>query len=87
MLSGHNHGGQVRLPGIGPIYTPSLYGTRYAAGAYYRQPTLLYVTRGISGKEPLRYNCLPELTQLVLRPATIKPSHAGKKRKLVGAKY
>lgn len=69
MLSGHNHGGQIRPPGIGPIYTPSIYGSRYASGLYWEDPTLLYVSRGLSGKEPLRYNCLPELTQLVLRPA------------------
>ncbi|TWU06594.1 putative metallophosphoesterase [Symmachiella macrocystis] len=86
MLSGHNHGGQICVPGIGPIYTPSLYGTRYSAGTFYRQPTLLYVTRGISGKEPLRYNCLPELTQLVLRPTTVPSSQADQKRKLISAK-
>ena len=32
MLSGHNHGGQVQLPLIGPVYSPSVYGTRYASG-------------------------------------------------------
>ena len=86
MLSGHTHGGQIRVPGIGPIYTPSLYGTHFSAGTYYRQPTLLYVTRGLSGKEPLRYNCLPELTQLVLRPEAIKSPQAAQKRKLIGAR-
>ena len=67
MLSGHNHGGQVRLPGFGPVYSPSKYGCHYASGAFWEPPTLLYVTRGISGKHPLRWNCLPELTRLVLR--------------------
>ncbi len=67
MLSGHTHGGQVRLPLLGPIYSPSRYGCRYASGVFWRDPTLLYVSRGISGKEPLRYNCPPEVTKLVLR--------------------
>jgi uncharacterized protein len=67
MLSGHNHGGQIVLPLIGPIYSPSLYGCRYAAGVFWREPTLLYVARGISGKHPLRLGCPPELTKLVLR--------------------
>ena len=67
MLSGHNHGGQVVLPIIGPVYSPSRYGVRYAGGAYWEEPTLLYVSRGISGRHPLRINCLPELTKLVLR--------------------
>ena len=68
MLSGHNHGGQVRLPGFGPVYSPSIYGCHYASGVFWEPPTLLYVSRGISGKHPLRWNCLPELTRLILRP-------------------
>jgi predicted MPP superfamily phosphohydrolase len=67
MLAGHNHGGQVRLPLIGPLVSPSLHGTRYSGGVYYQPPTLLHVSRGISGEHPLRWNCLPEVTQLVLQ--------------------
>jgi uncharacterized protein len=67
MLAGHNHGGQVRLPVIGPVYSPSAYGTRYASGVFWEAPTLLYVSRGIGGIHPWRWNCLPELTRLVLR--------------------
>jgi predicted MPP superfamily phosphohydrolase len=66
MLAGHNHGGQVRLPLLGPLISPSWYGTRYSGGVYYEAPTLLHVSRGISGEHPLRWNCLPELAQLVL---------------------
>jgi predicted MPP superfamily phosphohydrolase len=76
MLSGHNHGGQVRLPGFGPIYSPSLYGCHYASGVFWEPPTLLYVSRGISGKHPLRWNCLPELTRLVLRAGALEESRA-----------
>lgn len=72
MLSGHNHGGQVRLPLIGPLYSPSVYGTRYASGAFWEDPTLLYVSRGISGQHPLRIRCQPELTKLVLRAQTLR---------------
>lgn len=66
MLAGHNHGGQVRLPLVGALISPSLYGTRYSGGVYYQAPTLLHVSRGISGEHPLRWNCLPEVTQLTL---------------------
>jgi hypothetical protein len=76
MLSGHNHGGQVRLPGFGPVYSPSLYGCHYASGVFWEPPTLLYVSRGISGKHPLRWNCLPELTRLILRPALVEAADA-----------
>jgi hypothetical protein len=67
MLAGHNHGGQVRLPLFGPVYSPSACGTRYAGGVYWEPPTLLYVSRGIAGRHPLRWNCPPELTRLILR--------------------
>ncbi len=67
MLSGHTHGGQIRLPVLGPVYSPSRSGCRYSAGVFWLDPTLLYVSRGISGREPIRYNCPPELTKLVLR--------------------
>ncbi len=69
MLSGHNHGGQVILPFIGPVFSPSLHGVRYAGGVYDVSPTLLYVSRGLSSRYPLRWNCPPELTKLVLHPA------------------
>jgi hypothetical protein len=68
MLAGHNHGGQVRLPVLGPVFAPSACGVRYASGAFWEPPTLLYVSRGLSGEHPLRYRCLPELTALVLQP-------------------
>ncbi len=67
MLSGHTHGGQIRLPILGPVYSPSRSGCRYSAGVFWLEPTLFYVSRGISGREPIRYNCPPELTKLVLR--------------------
>jgi predicted MPP superfamily phosphohydrolase len=76
MLSGHNHGGQVRLPGFGAVYSPSIYGCHYASGAFWEPPTLLYVSRGISGKHPLRWKCLPELTRLVLRAGIVESENS-----------
>lgn len=67
MLSGHNHGGQVVLPIIGPVFAPSRFGVRYAGGVYWQDPTLLYVSRGISGRHPLRWRCPPEVTKIILR--------------------
>ncbi len=66
MLAGHTHGGQFQLPWIGPVLSPSLYGVRFAAGTFYKQPTLLHVSRGISATRPIRWNCPPELTCLTL---------------------
>jgi predicted MPP superfamily phosphohydrolase len=67
MLSGHVHGGQIRFPAIGSVFVPSRYGRRYDCGTFLRPPTLLHVSRGLSAKDPVRYNCRPEVTLLVLR--------------------
>ena len=66
VLAGHNHGGQVCLPLIGPVYSPSRYGVRYASGTYRDGPSVMHVSRGISAKRPLRWNCPPEVTRLIL---------------------
>jgi predicted MPP superfamily phosphohydrolase len=66
MLAGHNHGGQICLPLIGPLVSPSKHGTRYAAGLFQEGPTILHVARGVSGEHLLRWNCPPELALIVL---------------------
>jgi predicted MPP superfamily phosphohydrolase len=72
MLSGHVHGGQVRLPLFGSLVVPSMYGRRYDSGTFCEGRTVLHVSRGVAGKHPLRFNCRPEVTLLVLRAG--KPS-------------
>jgi predicted MPP superfamily phosphohydrolase len=69
MLAGHVHGGQVRLPLVGSVLVPSLYGRRFDGGTFQMPPTVLHVSRGLGGEHPLRYNCRPEVTKLVLRCA------------------
>jgi uncharacterized protein len=74
MLAGHTHGGQIRLPVVGPIFSPSLHGVKYASGTFFAEPTLMHVSRGISSELPIRLNCPPELAKLVLRcPASQHP--------------
>ena len=68
MLSGHTHGGQVRLPGLKPLLLPPL-GRRYPEGHYRCGATQLYVNRGVGTVGvPFRLNCPPEITVLTLRP-------------------
>jgi predicted MPP superfamily phosphohydrolase len=69
MLAGHTHGGQICLPLVGPIISPSRRGVRNIAGAYLEGTTLLHISRGVSGTKPVRINCPPELTKLILRPS------------------
>jgi predicted MPP superfamily phosphohydrolase len=67
VLSGHVHGGQIRMPPFGSILIPSKCGRRYDHGAYEVGGTLLHVSRGLSGEHPVRYNCRPEVTLITLR--------------------
>jgi uncharacterized protein len=66
MLSGHTHGGQVRIPGMGAVYSSSLYGKRFEAGRYLFDRMILYVSRGIGmeglSAPRLRFLCPPEIT-------------------------
>lgn len=61
-LSGHSHGGQVRLPFIGDLYTPA-YAEKYVQGKYTISDKLtLYVNSGIgTTRLPYRFLCRPEL--------------------------
>ena len=67
MLAGHTHGGQICFPLVGPVVTQSRYGVSYCSGVYSQPPTVLHVSRGLSGCQPLRWNCRPELALLILR--------------------
>ena len=69
VLSGHTHGGQVRLPGLGPPVLP-IRDRRLAQGLRRVGRTKLYVTRGVGlGTPPVRLGARPEITLLVLRSA------------------
>jgi uncharacterized protein len=67
VLAGHNHGGQVLLPLIGPVYSPSRYGCCYPSGIFRRGSSVMHVSRGLAGRHPLRIGCRPEVTRLVIR--------------------
>ena len=72
MLAGHTHGGQIRLPLIGPVFAPCRGGVQFASGLFHAPPTILNVSRGLSAELPLRMNCTPEIIHLTLhtgRPA------------------
>jgi predicted MPP superfamily phosphohydrolase len=66
MLSGHSHGGQVRLPGLGPLILPPL-GKKYVQGLFHLGHTQLYVNRGIGTVGmPFRLDCPAEITEFTL---------------------
>ncbi|QNI34337.1 metallophosphoesterase [Alloacidobacterium dinghuense] len=66
MLSGHTHGGQVRIPFLPPVQLPPL-GKEYIEGHFQVGRTQLYVNRGIGTTGlPFRFNCPPEITVITL---------------------
>ena len=74
ILSGHTHGGQVRIPGFRPLALPVL-GKLYAEGQFRVGTSQLYVNRGIGTVGiPFRLNCPPEITLATLRP--VPPANA-----------
>ena len=69
-LSGHSHGGQVRVPGLGPVVLPR-YAQKYHNGLYTAGQGQVYTNRGIGLIGPaVRFNCPPEITEFVLMAGT-----------------
>ena len=61
-LAGHTHGGQVRIPFIGPIFTASNFGDKYTKGLIEEEGKKLITTTGIGTSIfPVRFNCFPEI--------------------------
>lgn len=68
-ISGHTHGGEVRIP-FGPApFIPSKYGQKFRAGLVEGRSHRVYVTRGIGSPVYVRFCCPPEMTYLTLRAA------------------
>lgn len=73
-LSGHSHGGQVRLPLLPPLYLPEL-ARKYVWGTYQVGRLALYTNAGLGTVGiPVRLNCPPEITLLTLRSLSSRNS-------------
>ena len=68
ILSGHTHGGQVRLPFVGALVTNSQVPTKLAMGLSRLGPAVLHVSPGLGTSKfaPFRFLCRPEATVLEL---------------------
>jgi predicted MPP superfamily phosphohydrolase len=66
MLSGHTHGGQIVLPGLGATAARRF---PVVSGRAQRENTAIFVTRGVGTVYlPVRLNCPPEVAILTLQP-------------------
>ncbi|MGH6782159.1 MAG: hypothetical protein ACREB5_08650 [Sphingomonadaceae bacterium] len=62
VLAGHTHCGQIAPPGIGPIFTASVYGRRFACGAIVDRGQRVIVSAGLGTSIlPLRFGTRPDL--------------------------
>ncbi len=77
-LAGHTHGGQVRLPLVGPIITLSALPRKYADAFSPYGPGILSVSRGLGMERRdaprLRFLCRPELRVITLHSSTTMPA-------------
>ena len=70
MLSGHTHGGQIRLPLIGTPITNSRFGSKYAAGLVQGPRCPVFISRGIGTTVlPIRLGVPPEIALIELHRA------------------
>ncbi len=67
VVCGHTHGGQVRLPGVGALYTAARRPAERSGGLVRIGETRMYISRGVGEGIWLRINCPRELTLLTLR--------------------
>ena len=67
MFAGHTHGGQIALPIIGPVISPSWHGVKYASGTFQFGEMIMHVIRGLSGDEAIRIGSPPELGLFTIR--------------------
>ena len=69
VLSGHAHGGQIRIPFIGGICAPNQgWFPKYTAGVYQEENTKMIVSRGLGNSViPVRVNDCPEVVVVTLK--------------------
>jgi hypothetical protein len=67
-LCGHTHGGQIRVPGWGPVFTHSRAPRYTAAGRWQHHGMVGYTSRGVGASGvPLRFHCPGEISLITLR--------------------
>lgn len=78
VLSGHTHGGQIRLPMFGAAHTQGTHLTRRRpAGWFERGGTRMFVSRGLGESIPLRFGARPQAALIRVLPIGGKDQRSG----------
>lgn len=87
LLSGHTHGGQIRFPYLGCLWTNDRISTRLARGLHVVSGVLLHISPGIgvSPPIPVRINCPPEVSILTIQPAERSPRQESLRQAITSA--
>lgn len=69
IFSGHTHGGQIRIPFVGPLVAWSRFQRKYSRGIYKYNRSYLHVSPGlgVSRCTPFRFMCPPEITVIKIK--------------------
>jgi hypothetical protein len=78
VLSGHTHGGQVVFGDVGrDVLAPARLVSPYVSGLYTEGTSQMYISRGLGTVSiPIRFNCPPEITKIILERAGAVASQA-----------
>jgi predicted MPP superfamily phosphohydrolase len=81
ILAGHTHGGQVRFPLVGALYTLKM-DPRIAISAGFQriEAGLLHITTGLGHTIPLRFGCPPEVVWLQCQPSAVSGQQSAEQR-------
>ena len=69
VLSGHVHGGIIRLPKVGGLLSPNReFFPKYDFGKYIKNNTTMLLSKGLGGSKVLiRFACKPEIVSITLK--------------------
>lgn len=66
VLSGHTHGGQINLPWLWKRFT-AMENIQFKSGMHQVQNKSLYISRGLGGVIPFRFNTMPEIVSITIK--------------------
>lgn len=82
ILSGHIHGGQIRIPFVGGVLSPDrTFFPKYDAGEFTKGSTTMIISKGVGNSTlPVRLNDTPEITVIDIIPESEQEKTQGRRK-------